>query len=80
MFHLFHSPHIPWYRRPPKAGSGRTSSRTNSLTGEEDVVARIQNATQNVTQNVMGKISGMSRMSSGLGGMANKLGGGFLKF
>ena len=68
-------------RRASKAGGARTSSRANSLTGgDEDVVARIQNATQNVTQNVMGKISGMSRMSSGLGGMANKLGGGFLKF
>lgn len=56
----------------------RTSSISRgSGQGEDgDVVARIQNA----TQNVMGRISGMGRMSGSLGGIANKFGGGILKF
>lgn len=57
----------------------RSNSITKSLSEDGDVVARIQNA----TQNVMGRISGnMSRIgaASAFGGIANKFGGGILKF
>ncbi|KAI1285895.1 Calcium-dependent secretion activator [Halotydeus destructor] len=57
-----------------RRGSISKTGSTSAI-GDEDVVARIQNA----TQNVMGRISGMSRIGS-LGSIANKFGGGILKF
>lgn len=52
-------------------------NRTDSETSESgNYVSRIQNA----TQNVMGRISGIGRGVGNLGGIANKFGGGLLKF
>lgn len=51
----------------------RSESIPKSVVDESDVVTRFQEA----TQSMMGRISGMGRIT---GGLANKLGGGILKF
>ncbi|RWS05469.1 calcium-dependent secretion activator-like protein [Dinothrombium tinctorium] len=60
-----------------------TSRRSSAIgksehpdSGEASYMGRISNA----THNVMGKIGGMSRITGNLGGFANKLGSGLLKF
>lgn len=53
------------------AGMSRNDSDQDGSIG-----SRIQNA----TQNVMGKIGGISKITGNIGGFANKIGGGFMKF
>ncbi|RWS31419.1 calcium-dependent secretion activator-like protein [Leptotrombidium deliense] len=61
---------------------GTATSRRSSTLGrsESESEASYMGRISNATQNVMGRIGGMSRMTGTLGGFANKLGGGLLKF
>lgn len=72
--------HSAFFPRSPdrdSATSREKSSRSESIpkssVEDSDVVTRFQEA----TQSMMGRISGMGRIT---GGLANKLGGGILKF